>query len=152
MEDSFFVPLGDDRWRATVHTTGPWDVRAQHGGPPSALLSRAMQRVHPRDDMMIARFTCEILRPIPVGEHHRHRTAGAPRLSVELLEATMSCAGREVARAAAWRVQRTHGRPGGVPAPRAAAAARTSRTSPGHRPAGSTGTCRPSTSAPPAAA
>jgi hypothetical protein len=111
MEDSFYVPLGDDRWRATVHTTGPWDVRAQHGGPPSALLSRAMQRLHPREDMMIARFTCEILRPIPVGELTVTARRARPGLSVELLEATASCDGREVARATAWRVQRTAASP-----------------------------------------
>jgi len=66
--DSFFVPLDEDRWLATVHTTGPWDERAQHGGPPSALLGRAMLRSEPRDDMVVARFTTEILSSIPVGE------------------------------------------------------------------------------------
>ena len=68
MGDSFYIPAGEDTWLATPHTTGPWDARAQHGGPPSALLGRAIQRCAPRDDMIIARFTCEILRPIPVGE------------------------------------------------------------------------------------
>jgi hypothetical protein len=111
MADSFYVPLGDDRWQATVHTTGPWDPRAQHGGPPSALLSRAMERVHPRDDMMITRFTCEILRPIPVGEITVTARRVRPGLSVELLEATMSSHGHEVARATAWRVQRTEAVP-----------------------------------------
>ena len=107
MTNSFYVPLGDDRWQATVHTTGPWDPRAQHGGPPSALLSRAMQRVHPRDDMMITRFTCEILRAIPVGEITVSARVARPGRSVELLEATASAGGREVARATAWRVLRT---------------------------------------------
>jgi hypothetical protein len=105
--DSFFyVPLGDDRWRATVHTTGPWDTRAQHGGPPSALLGRAMQRCEPRDDMIIARFTCEILGAIPVGEISVQARLARPGRSVELLEATASAGGREVARASAWRVRR----------------------------------------------
>jgi hypothetical protein len=111
MTDSFYVPLGDDRWQATVHTTGPWDSRAQHGGPPSALLSRAMQRVHPREDMMMTRFTCEILRPIPVGEITVTARRARPGLTVELLEATVSSCGREVARATAWRVQRTTAAP-----------------------------------------
>jgi len=48
---SFYIPLGDDRWRATEHTASPWSARAQHGGPPSALMSRAVQRCAPRDDM-----------------------------------------------------------------------------------------------------
>jgi Acyl-CoA thioesterase C-terminal domain/Acyl-CoA thioesterase N-terminal domain len=105
--DSFYVPLGDGRWQATVHTTGPWDAGAQHGGPPSALLGRVMQECEPRADMMIARFTCEILRPIPVAEISVAARLARPGRSVELLEATASAGGREVARATAWRVLRT---------------------------------------------
>jgi hypothetical protein len=105
--DSFYVPLGDDRWQATVHTTGPWDAGAQHAGPPSALLGRAMQECEPREDTMIARFTCEILRPIPVGEISVAARLARPGRSVELLEATVTAGAREVARASAWRVLRT---------------------------------------------
>jgi hypothetical protein len=101
-----------------VHTTGPWDAGAQHGGPPSALLGRAMQRCQPRDEMMITRFTCEILRPVPVGEITVTARLARPGRSVELLEATMSAGGREVARATAWRVLRTAAGP--VPAKRPA--------------------------------
>ena len=107
MADSFYIPLGDNRWRATTHTTGPWDAGAQHGGPPSALLGRAMQRCQPRDDMIITRFTCEILRAIPVGELSVEARVARPGRSVELLEAAMIADGREVARATAWRVLRT---------------------------------------------
>jgi hypothetical protein len=105
--DSFYVPVGDDQWKATVHTTGPWDAGAQHGGPPSALLGRAMLRCEPRPDMMIGRFTCEILRPIPVGELTVTARLVRPGRSVELLEASASAGGREVARASAWRILRT---------------------------------------------
>ena len=35
---SFYVALGDGRYRATERTSGPWDARHQHAGPPSALL------------------------------------------------------------------------------------------------------------------
>lgn len=107
MADSFYVPLGDDRWLATVHTTGPWDPGAQHGGPPSALLGRAMQQCKHREDMIITRFTCEILGAIPVGELTVAARLVRPGRSVELLEATASAGGREVARASAWRVLRT---------------------------------------------
>ncbi len=107
MTDSFYLPLGDGRWRATVHTTGPWDARAQHGGPPSALLGRAIQRCQPRDDMIIARFTCEILGVVPVGELSVQARLTRPGRSVEFLEAVASAGGRDVARASAWRVLRT---------------------------------------------
>jgi hypothetical protein len=117
--DSFFVPLGDDQWLATERTKGPWDAGAQHGGPPSALLGRAMQRCEPRDDMITARFTCEILGPIPVGELRVLSRVARKGRSVELLEATASAGGREVACASAWRVRRTDGAsvPSRLPAP-----------------------------------
>src|SRR5580658_7767972 len=105
--DSFYLPLGDDRWQATIHTAGPWDPGAQHGGPPSALLGRAIQRCQPRDDMIIARFTCEILGAIPVGELAVTARLARPGRSVEFLEAVASAGGRDVARASAWRVLRT---------------------------------------------
>ena len=90
-----------------MHTTGPWDAGAQHGGPPSALLGREMQRCQPRDDMIVARFTCEILGAIPVGEISVAARVTRPGRSVQLIEATASAGGREVARACAWRVLRT---------------------------------------------
>ena len=109
MADSFYIPAGQDAWLATSHTTGPWDARAQHGGPPSALLGRAIQRCKPRGDMIIARFTCEILGAIPVGEIRVRARQARPGRSVELLEAVASADGRDVARATAWRVLRTDG-------------------------------------------
>jgi len=112
-DDAFFLPLGatDDgeRWQATVHTTGPWDPRAQHGGPPSALLGRAFERHAPRDDVMVARMTVEILGAIPVGELEVRARMARPGRSVELVEAVMSAGGRDVARAQVWRVKRTDG-------------------------------------------
>ena len=125
MADSFYLPKGEGSWLATVHTTGPWDPAAQHGGPPSALLGRAMQRCEPRDDMIIARFTCEILSAIPVGEIGVQVRVARPGRSVQLLEGVISAGGREVAWARAWRVLRTQSRssspaPGGglsLPAP-----------------------------------
>ena len=109
MADSFFEPLGESRWLATVHTTGPWDERAQHGGPPSALLGRAMQRCEPREDMVVARFTTEILSSIPVGEVEVRARVARPGRSVQLLEAVLTAGGREAAWARAWRVLRTGG-------------------------------------------
>lgn len=70
--------------------------------------------------MLVARFSCEILRPVPVGEISvTARVARAGR-SVEMLEASASAGGREVARATAWRVLRTAADP--VPAGQPASA------------------------------
>ena len=106
--------MADGRWQATGHTTGPWDPGAQHGGPPSALLGRAIQRCAPRDDMIIVRFTGEILGAVPVGELQVRSRVVRPGRSVEMLEAVASTGGRDVASARAWRVLRTSSAP--VPA------------------------------------
>ena len=111
MDDAFFLPLGDDRWQATAHTTGPWDERFQHAGPPSALLGRAIERTEPRDDVLVARVTVEILGPIPVAEVAISSRVVRPGRSVELVEAVLSAEGRDVARATAWRVRRTTSSP-----------------------------------------
>jgi hypothetical protein len=111
VDDAFFLPLGDGRWRATVHTTGPWDERFQHGGPPSALLGRAVEQTEPREDVLVARMTVEILGPIPVGELAVSSRVVRPGRSVELVEAVLSAGGRDVARATAWRVLRTTSSP-----------------------------------------
>ncbi len=107
MDDCFYVPLGDGRFRSTVHTTGPWDARSQHAGPPSALLGRALERCDPRDDTAVARVTVELLGAVPVGELEVRARTVRPGRSVELVEAALSAAGRDVARASAWRIRRT---------------------------------------------
>ena len=107
MDDSFFVPLGDGRWQPTIHTTGPWDARFQHGGPPSALLARAIEQCSPRQDMLVARMTVDILGAIPVDELELRSRVLRPGRSVELIETALSAGGRDVARAQAWRVLRT---------------------------------------------
>ena len=40
---SYYVALGEGRFRATELTTSPWGHGSQHGGPPSALLGRALE-------------------------------------------------------------------------------------------------------------
>lgn len=111
MTASFFEPLTDDgtRWRATDHTAGPWEAGSQHGGPPSALLGRAVERCAPRDDLRVARMTVEILGAVPVGELDLAARVVRPGRSVELVEAVLSAGGRDVARAYAWRVRRSEG-------------------------------------------
>lgn len=104
-DDAYFVPLGGGRYRATSHTAGPWDARHQHGGPPSALLARAMRDVAPDDGRVLARSTFELLGPVPVGELEVEAAVARPGRSVELREATMRADGREVMRARAWSVR-----------------------------------------------
>ncbi len=103
----FYEPLGDDRFRSTVHTTGPWSPLTQHLGPPSALLVRALERLPSAAPMTIARVTVEILGPVPIGELSVRATVDRPGRSVEMLSASLSADGREVVRARAWRIVRS---------------------------------------------
>lgn len=66
---------GEERFFATPLTRGPWSNDHQHGGPPTALLTRAVERVELEPssptgrraaEMFVVRMTCELLRPIPI--------------------------------------------------------------------------------------
>jgi len=56
-------------WQATEVARGPWDPRHCHGGPVSAFLARACERIDDGSDIewQITRLTIELTRPVPVG-------------------------------------------------------------------------------------
>jgi acyl-CoA thioesterase len=63
MPEAFYVADGE-RFAATEHTRGPWSPDHQHGGPPAALMARAIERAAP--ELMLARMTVDLLRPVPI--------------------------------------------------------------------------------------
>lgn len=78
---ALFEQLEDDRYRATELARGPWDPDALHGGPPGALVAGAMETAiaaFAREELsgddgttvefFPARFTAELLRPVPLAE------------------------------------------------------------------------------------
>src|ERR1051326_2012530 len=111
MTEEFWIQEGDEHFRATLHTQGPWNPRFQHGGPPAALLVRQMERCSPRENMMLARISVDILGPVPIATLTAHAQVLRPGRSVELLEATLAHEGRPVMRATAWRVLLPNERP-----------------------------------------
>lgn len=52
---------------ATSKAAGPWNELFCHGGAPGALVTRAAERVPTLVPMEVARVTCELIRPVPVG-------------------------------------------------------------------------------------
>ncbi len=110
---SYYVSLGDHRFRATDATVGPWDPRLQHGSPPAALLARAIERGLPRDDARIARVDFHFLGPVAVGELTVEAEVVRPGARVERSRARLSVAGRVAMEANAWRIAVA---PGRVPA------------------------------------
>jgi len=103
--DAFYLPLGDGRYLSTEHTGGPWDPAFQHGGPPSALLVRAIERESPSWPATVARVSVDILGPVPVAELTVNSRVVRPGRSVDLVEAQLFAGDRAVMRAQAWRVR-----------------------------------------------
>lgn len=108
MTEAYFEPLGtDDGWevfRATGHTVSAWGPDLQHGAPPSAVLTRAMDRLERSEHTRIARVTVDLLGPVPLGELRTRARIARPGRRIQLLEAELEAGGRIVARASAWRM------------------------------------------------
>ena len=85
-------------------TRGPWDPNAQHAGPPSALLGRAIELCEPREGMRVGRVTIEILAPVPIAPLTVSAGVVRPGRSVEMLEASLKGPDGEVMRARGWRL------------------------------------------------
>lgn len=101
---AFYERLDAETFAATAATMSPWDERLQHGGPPSALLARAVCEAHPREEMRIARVASEFLGPIPIATLRVRTRVLRPGRRIELLEATMESGGRDIVSTRIWRI------------------------------------------------
>jgi hypothetical protein len=98
-------------------TAGPWSPEAQHGGPPAALLGRAVEGLGAG---VVGRFTMDLLGPVPVGELGVSASVVRPGRSVSLVEASLRDVARDrpVASASAWLFPRVESGPASAgPAP-----------------------------------
>ena len=105
MSEALFVPE-DGRFLPTELCRGPWSPDAQHGGPPAALLARAVERFGGGDEMQVARLTVELLRPVPLAPLALAASFARPGRKVQLVEAALRAGDVEVARALALRIRR----------------------------------------------
>ena len=103
MTDAFYEPR-DGRLVPSELTRGPWDPNAQHAGPPSALIARALERCEPREGMRLGRIAIDILGPVPLAPLTVEARVVRPGRSVELLGATLAGPDGDLMRASAWRV------------------------------------------------
>jgi hypothetical protein len=101
--DAFFAPAGD-RFAATEHSRGPWSPEHLHGGPPSGLLARAIERVVP-EGFACARFGVDLLRPVPFAPLAAAAQISRPGKTVLRATATLST-DREIAAATALFIRR----------------------------------------------
>jgi hypothetical protein len=102
---AFYVAEGDGTFASTPATAGPWGPATQHGGPPAALLVRALELTEAQPHSRIARFTMEILRPVPVAPLTVRTAVVRQSRRVTLLRGVVEAEGKEVLLAHAWRLQ-----------------------------------------------
>ncbi|MFF5085192.1 thioesterase family protein [Actinoplanes sp. NPDC000266] len=97
---SFYLPLGDDRFRPTKSTESPWDTEMQHGGPPAALLGRLLTV----EGQRLARISVDFLGPIPRKDLRIEVSPLKPGRLTTLNEAHMIIDGRTAVIARAWHI------------------------------------------------
>ncbi len=116
---SFYLTDGPDRFLAQPSTAGPWGRDSQHGGPPAALLTRAVEGLVEGRDLLVGRLTVELLGPVPVGPLRVSAEVVRPGRSVSMAEATLHDEERDrpCARATAWLFPLTGDGPGEVGPP-----------------------------------
>lgn len=101
----YFERLDDSSFRATEHTRGAWSADEQHIAPSLGLLAHAVEldRDRRRDDRLpLTRLSYDILGTVPVADVDVAVRVLRPGRSIELVEATMSHAGRAVLVLRAW--------------------------------------------------
>jgi hypothetical protein len=98
--DAIFTRDGD-AFVPTEHARGPWDPDAMHGGAPTALLARAIERLETPVPMRCARLAVEFARGVPLAPVtvEAALTRGGRRLA--LAEAVLRADGADVLRARA---------------------------------------------------
>jgi hypothetical protein len=115
-ETAFFV-LEGERLIPTVLTRGPWSPIHQHGGPPSAVMARAIEQAAGEPGSLhMTRFTIDFIRPVPM----EPLTVGVERVRdgrrVRGYAAVLSAGGQVVARAHALVVRTEQVAPPPTPA------------------------------------
>jgi hypothetical protein len=105
MTEAFYERMDENRFRPTRWTRGPWGPQSQHGGPPAALLGRAIENLQEADGFGVARIVLDILRPVPLEPLDVTARIVRPGRSVQLAEALLERNGESIVRASAWLIR-----------------------------------------------
>ncbi|HEX4340127.1 MAG TPA: thioesterase family protein [Polyangiaceae bacterium] len=96
-----------ERFVPTTLSRGPWSPNALHGGPPAALMARAVELHEGGETMIVTRLTVELLRPVPLEPLEVRARMIRPGRKVQLVEASLHTATHEVARMTGLRIRQT---------------------------------------------
>lgn len=104
-DPALFLAEGD-HFTPTGLCRGGWSDEAQHGGPPTGLLARAVETIPTVVPMQVARFTIDLYREVPLT---RPLTVATELIRdgrrIQLAEATMSAGSVQVARATCLKIR-----------------------------------------------
>ena len=119
----YYTRLDGTRFLPTVHVGGAWRDDEQHFAPVAGLITHEIERHAAGSGLLVSRLAFEILGVIPAQESDVRVETLRPGRTIQLLEATMTVAGRVVVRARAWLLARQDtaevagGEPGPMPPP-----------------------------------
>lgn len=102
---AYFERLDAHTFRATEHTAGVWNTAEQHIAPALGLLAHCVEtdRDARRDDgLVLTRAGYDILGTVPIAEVEVRVDVVRPGRTVELVQAALSHAGRDVVVLRAW--------------------------------------------------
>jgi hypothetical protein len=84
---------------------GPWSPHAQHGGAPSALLAGELEAFDLGSATFPARFTLELMRPVPLAPLRIERRTIRPGKKVQLVQGSLFADDVEVVRGTLLRLR-----------------------------------------------
>ncbi|WP_327143637.1 thioesterase family protein [Nocardia sp. NBC_01327] len=102
---SYFQRVGAHSFAPTVHARGAWAVDEQHFSPLGGLIVHEIERARARErraDLMISRIGFDILGRNTFEEFDIHVETVRPGRTIELVEATVTIAGRPTVSARVW--------------------------------------------------
>lgn len=84
---------------------GPWNPAMQHGGPPSALMAWAAERLPAAAPMRVSRLNIDLLRPVPLKPLQVTSTVVREGRKIQVSLHSLSHDGVEVVRATALKIR-----------------------------------------------
>jgi len=104
LSTALFHPDGN-AYVPTGLTEGPWDPNAQFGGSPAALLATLVEQVPTLAVMQVARFTVDLLRPVPLQPLVADVRVVREGKKIQVVAASLLADSTEVARSTALRLR-----------------------------------------------
>ncbi len=105
--DALFTVDGD-LVRPSDLTRGGWSDDAQHGGPPTALLAWAIERIPTQRPMEVVRLTVDLFREVPLTPLTVDTAVLRDGRRIQLATAAIRSEGVEVARARGLKIRLSH--------------------------------------------